>query len=134
MLKKGVAISPLLGDDWRSTYFRLKRVLKGEEFQHWFRTFSVDGKAPEIGDIWRSLEHAETLKSIANTEAKSFYQGEIAEKIAAFSREYDGFELSDLAEFTPEWVEPISVNYRGHDVWELPPNTQGIVALQALKY
>src|SRR5690625_7906365 len=83
--------------------------------------------------MWSTKAHTETLRSIAETDAKDFYQGDIAKKIVEFSNETGGYlSLEDFAEHRSEWVEPISVNYRGYDVWELPPNGQGIVALQAL--
>jgi gamma-glutamyltranspeptidase/glutathione hydrolase len=85
------------------------------------------------GEIVRLPHHATTLAEIARTKARSFYEGHLAEQIDAFSREHGGFlRLSDLAAFAPEWVQPISVNYRGYDVFEIPPNGQGIVALMAL--
>ena len=74
-----------------------------------------------------------TLQSIAETNAESFYKGHIADEIDAFSKKYNGFlSKEDLADFAPEWVKPISVNYKGYDVWEIPPNGQGLVALLAL--
>ena len=74
-----------------------------------------------------------TLREIAETKAESFYRGKLAEKIDQFFKEHDGFlSKEDLASYEAEWVKPISVNYRGYDVWEIPPNTQGIVALMAL--
>jgi gamma-glutamyltranspeptidase / glutathione hydrolase len=86
-----------------------------------------------VGEIWRSPGHAQTLKSIAETKAESFYRGEIADKIHEFSKKYGGYiSKEDLSEYYPEWVDPISVNYRGYDVWELPPNGQGMIALMAL--
>src|SRR5690606_25763270 len=64
---------------------------------------------------------------------EAFCRGELAERIAAFARRHGGFlDLEDLASFRPEWVQPLHVRYRGYDVWELPPNGQGLVALMAL--
>ena len=131
--EKGYPISPMLGRMWEKEFKKLKQNLKGEEFRHWFDTFAPNGRSPKIGEIWKSSDHAKTLQSIAETEAKSFYQGEIADKIDAFSKRYDGFlTKEDLVEFKPEWVEPISVSYRGYDVWEIPPNGQGLITLLAL--
>ncbi|MBW7460290.1 gamma-glutamyltransferase, partial [Paenibacillus sepulcri] len=96
-------------------------------------TFAPDGRAPDAGEIWRSPDHARTLRSIAETRAESFYRGELAEQIDAFFRKHGGFlSKEDLAQYRPEWVDPISVNYRGYDIWEIPPNGQGLVALIAL--
>jgi gamma-glutamyltranspeptidase/glutathione hydrolase len=108
-------------------------VLKGEEFKHWFATFAPDGRPPRVGEVWRSPNHAATLRSIAESGAESFYRGELADRIVRFSDDYGGYlKEEDLAGFRSAWVEPIHINYRGYDVWELPPNGQGLVALMAL--
>ncbi|MDQ0218395.1 gamma-glutamyltransferase family protein [Peribacillus cavernae] len=131
--EKGYPLTPILGKNWENAYRRYKQVLTADEFQHWFETFAPDGRAPKVGEIWRSQGHADTLRLIAETNAEGFYRGEIADKIAAFSEKYNGFlSKEDLAGFKAEWVDPISVNYRGYDVWEIPPNGQGLVALLAL--
>ena len=130
---EGYPVSPILGKYWSFAYNRFKEIFKEEQFQHWFETFAPNGRAPKIGEVWRSEGHAESLREIGETNAESFYRGSIAEKIDAFSKKYDGFiSKEDLAAYHPEWVEPIGVNYRGYDVWEIPPNGQGIVALMAL--
>ncbi|WNF36724.1 gamma-glutamyltransferase [Bacillaceae bacterium IKA-2] len=131
--ENGYPLSPILSFYWERAYEVFKKQLKGDEFKHWFETFTPDGRAPKVGEIWKSPGHANTLKLIAETKGKAFYEGELAEKIAAFSKKYDGFiRKEDLAAFKPEWVEPIKVSYRGYDVWEIPPNGQGLVALLAL--
>ncbi|MCL6594091.1 MAG: gamma-glutamyltransferase, partial [Alicyclobacillus sp.] len=85
------------------------------------------------GEVWRAPGHARTLELIGVSGAEAFYRGELAAAIAAFARATGGFlDEADLAAFTPEWVQPLHVSYRGHEVWELPPNGQGVVALQAL--
>ncbi|MGM0603695.1 MAG: gamma-glutamyltransferase [Bacillota bacterium] len=131
--EEGYPISPALGYFWKRAYEKYTEMLDGEEFENWFKTFAPEGRPPEIGEIWSSKEHAETLRSIAESGAESFYRGDLAEKIDAFSRKYDGFiRKEDLAAYYPEWVDPINVNYRGYDIWEIPPNGQGLVALMAL--
>lgn len=131
--ENGFPISPILGKYWSSAYNRFKEELTADEFKHWFEVFAPNGRAPKIGEVWRSPNHAATLRSIATTNAESFYRGDLAEKIDEFSKQYNGFiTKEDLAAYYPEWVEPISVNYRGYDVWEIPPNGQGMVALMAL--
>ncbi|WP_077216157.1 gamma-glutamyltransferase family protein [Bacillus kwashiorkori] len=131
--REGYPISPILGKYWEIAYHRFKTSLTTEEFQPWFDTFIPNGKLPKIGEIWRSEAHATTLEKIAESAGESFYRGELAEKIDCFFRKHGGFlRKEDLEQFQPEWVDPISVNYRGYDVWELPPNGQGIVALMAL--
>lgn len=129
----GYPISPILGQFWKKAYYAYKDRLKGPEFEHWFETFAPHGRAPEIGEMWASPGHAATLASIAETNAESFYRGELAEAIIRFSEQTGGcLAAEDLASYQPEWVDPIKVNYRGYDVWEIPPNGQGLVALQAL--
>lgn len=130
----GFPVSPVTCRSWRKTLNMYKSAWAGEEFSEWFNTFSPEGRAPEPGELWKSSGHADTLEQIADTSARSFYEGETAEKIDAASRAYGGcIRYEDLAGFSPEWVNPISVNYRGYDVWELPPNGQGLVALMALQ-
>lgn len=85
------------------------------------------------GDFFKNPHLANTLEIISKTKRKSFYEGEIAKVMASFVREEGGFLSSnDLSSYHAEWVEPVSTNYRGYDVWELPPNGQGIAALQIL--
>lgn len=131
--EEGYPVSPTLSRYWRKAFLQFSDELEGDEFKPWFDTFAPNGYAPSVGEVWKSQGHADTLRSIAETEGESFYRGEIAEKIAAFARETGGFITEeDLAAYKAEWVDPISINYRGYDVWEIPPNGQGIVALQAL--
>lgn len=131
--EEGYPISPTLGFYWESAFNRFNQTFNEDIFKHWFDTFAPKGRAPKIGEIWSSKGHADTLREIAETKAESFYRGKLAEKIEQFFKEHDGFlTKEDLASYEAEWVKPISVNYRGYDVWEIPPNTQGIVALMAL--
>ncbi len=131
--KEGYPVSPVLGKYWKRAYKKYRERLKGEEFKAWFETFAPEGRAPEIGEIWSSEDHATTLLSIAGSNGESFYRGELAEKIDRFSRKHGGFlRAEDLTDYSPVWVEPVSVNYRGYNVWEIPPNGQGIVTLMAL--
>ncbi|TLS36093.1 gamma-glutamyltransferase family protein [Pseudalkalibacillus caeni] len=131
--ENGYPVSPILGKFWKLAYKKFKGILTEEEFTHWFETFAPGGNPPEIGEVWKSPGHASTLKEIAETNAESFYRGELANKISSFSKEYNGFiSKEDLENFQPEWVDPINVKYRGYDVWEIPPNGQGLVALMAL--
>ena len=130
---EGYALTPNVAKLWAAAYKTFKANFKGEEFNNWFETFAPDGRAPKLGEVWKSQDHAKTLKLIAETNAEAFYKGELADKIDEFSKKYKGYiTKEDLAEFKCEWVEPISVNYRGYDVWEIPPNGHGIVALMAL--
>ncbi len=98
------------------------------------KTFLTNGRAPKHGETFYNLPLAATLEKIARGGRDAFYRGEIARSIDKFMRGVDGFlRHEDLAEHRSEWVEPVSIQYRGYDVWELPPNGQGIVALQMLQ-
>ncbi|WP_432663027.1 gamma-glutamyltransferase [Wukongibacter baidiensis] len=131
--REGYPISPYVKKAWDRAYEIYKKELKGDEFKPWFETFARDGRTPEMGEIWSSPDHADTLTSIAETNAESFYHGRIADRIDDFFKKHGGYlRKEDLEDFRPEWVEPIKVNYRGYDVWEIPPNGQGLVALIAL--
>ena len=90
-------------------------------------------RAPRTGETWRNPNLADTLEKIAEGGRDAFYKGDIARTIDAYFKANDGFlSYDDLAAHEGEWVEPVSTNYRGYDVWELPPNGQGIAALQIL--
>ncbi len=96
-------------------------------------TYTSDGIAPEKGDVFRNPYLANTYKKIASKGRDGFYKGEVARTIGDFIKEQGGFlSEKDLAAHKSEWVDPVAVNYRGFDVWELPPNGQGIAALQML--
>ncbi|WP_078381884.1 gamma-glutamyltransferase family protein [Sutcliffiella halmapala] len=131
--EEGYPLTPILGRFWKRAYDKFKEDFKTAEFDAWFETFAPKERAPEIGEVWKSPGHAATLRSIGKTKARSFYEGELADKIDEFMKKHNGFlSKSDLSSYQPEWVQPISTNYRGYDVWEIPPNGQGMVALMAL--
>jgi gamma-glutamyltranspeptidase/glutathione hydrolase len=95
--------------------------------------FTIDGRAPRTGELWKNPYLADTLEKIARGGREAFYEGEIARTIDAYFKANDGFlSYEDMAAHRGEWVEPVGTNYRGYDVWELPPNGQGIAALQML--
>jgi len=129
----GYPLSPILSKFWGKAYRSYKNNLSKDQFARWCEVFAPLGRAPRVGEIWSSTGHADTLKAIAETQAESFYRGSIADKMDQLSRRNDGFiRKEDLAGFQPEWVEPISVDYHGYKVWEIPPNGQGLIALMAL--
>lgn len=130
---EGYPVSPTVAAAWNRAFRLYSSLLKGEEYKYWFETFAGHGRPPEPGETWRSAAHAYTLEKIAVTKAEDFYRGELAERIDNFSKKYAGYlRKEDLSEYYPEWVEPIKINYRGYDVWEIPPNGHGMVALMAL--
>ncbi len=131
--REGFPVSPVTAFYWKKAWEKYSKELKGKEFSSWFEVFTPRGRPPKAGEIWKSPFHADTLEKIAETSARSFYEGDLADKIDAASRNSGGFlRKEDLASYRAEWVNPISINYRGYDVWEIPPNGQGLVALMAL--
>lgn len=97
------------------------------------RVYLPNGKIPEIGEIFRNPDLAKALRLIAQQGADAFYRGEIAQAVLATSKALGGtMAAGDLAEFAPEWVDPISIKYRDWTVYELPPNGQGMAALEML--
>jgi gamma-glutamyltranspeptidase / glutathione hydrolase len=96
-------------------------------------TYMPNGHTPRKGEIFKNPYLASTLEKIAKKGADGFYKGEVARTIADFVQQQEGYiSYEDLAEHEAEWVKPYSINYRGYDVYELPPNGQGIAALQML--
>lgn len=105
----------------------------GSKFPNVLNTYTVNGKVPSKGTIFKNPYLASTYSKIAKGGRDAFYKGEIAKIITDFIQEQGGFlSYNDLATHRSEWVQPVSTNYRGYDVWELPPNGQGIAALQML--
>ena len=107
------------------------RILK--QYPGFADIYMPGGKTPAKGEIFRNPKLASTLEIIARDGRDAFYKGEIARKIDTYMKQNGGFlSYKDLARHRSEWVEPVSVSYRGYEVWELPPNGQGIAVLQML--
>lgn len=123
----GFPVSELIAYYWgRSVPFLSK-------YPGFTETYTINGKAPAKGDIFKNPFLANTLKTIAQQGRDAFYKGDIAKTIVAYMKEQGGFlSYEDLTSHTSTWIDPVSTNYRGYDVWELPPNGQGIAALQIL--
>ncbi|MEM0995133.1 MAG: gamma-glutamyltransferase, partial [Bacteroidota bacterium] len=103
------------------------------KYKNFKETYMPNGSTPKKGEIFKNPNLANTLRTIANEGRDAFYKGEIAAAMVKYMKEQGGFlSMKDLAEHTSTWVDPVSTNYRGYDVWELPPNGQGIAALQML--
>ncbi len=131
--EKGYPVSPTAFFHWRWGVEEIHRKLDGEEFRGFRDVFAPNGAVPQIGEMWRNPDLAQTLRKIAETGGEALYRGEIGQKIVEFSGQTGGFlTAEDLAQHSSTWVTPISTNYRGYDVWELPPNGQGLAALIAL--
>ena len=130
--REGFPVSPSVAYAWQQATELFRKELREAHFQSWFNTFALK-RAPLAGEVWRSDAHARTLQSIAEDGAASFYRGALAEQTAAFIQGSGGhLSVADLAAYQVDWVDPISVNYRGFDVWEIPPNGHGLVSLVAL--
>jgi gamma-glutamyltranspeptidase/glutathione hydrolase len=127
LAEKGIAVPETDAENWK-TY--------GPPFAQspgFARVFLPGGKAPAAGEIFRNPELAGTLRRIGEHGRDGFYKGATAEAILKLSREQHGFlAADDLADYQPEWVEPVSTTYHGWTVWEMPPNGQGIAALSML--
>ena len=125
--RDGFPVSQLISYYWQ----RSVPILS--EFPGFLTQFTDDGNAPQEGDIWRNPFLAGTLERIASGGRDAFYRGDIAKTMANYVQENGGFlSYDDLESHSGNWIDPVSINYRGYDVWELPPNGQGIAALQIL--
>ncbi|WP_154223013.1 gamma-glutamyltransferase [Marinicella rhabdoformis] len=125
--EQGFPVSQLIAYYWnRSTPLLSK-------YPGFIEQFTNNGEAPAHGEIWKNPYLANTLKTIAKEGRDAFYKGKVAKTIAEYIQQQGGFlSVEDLADHRGNWVDPVSTNYRGYDVWELPPNGQGIAALQIL--
>ncbi|MCX7553345.1 gamma-glutamyltransferase [Marinicella sp. S1101] len=124
---KGFPVSQLIAYYWNRSVPILSK------WPGFTEQFTTDGQAPKEGEVWKNPHLAKTLKAIAAGGREAFYEGEMARTIADYMQSNGGFlSYEDLASHRGEWIDPVSSNYRGYDVWELPPNGQGIAALQIL--
>lgn len=125
--REGFPVSELIAYYWERNTAALA------QFPNVREVYAPGGRTPRKGELFRNPQLATTLEKIAAGGRDAFYKGEIAGVIADFMARQGGFlDRDDLAAHQSEWVEPISTNYRGYDVWELPPNGQGLAALQML--
>ena len=125
--REGFPVTELIAYYWQRSVPILRK------YPNFEKIFTINGRAPRKGEIFRNPYLANTLEKIARGGRDVFYKGEIARTIADYMKRNGGFlSYEDLASHKSEWVEPVSTNYRGYDVWELPPNGQGIAALQML--
>jgi len=125
--EQGYAVSPVIAHNWHKSEELLAQTPEASA------AYLVGGKAPPAGSIHRQPDLASSLRRIASEGRDGFYLGDIAEEIVRYSDSRDGLmTLDDLADHRSEWVEPISSNYRGYEVFEVPPNGQGITTLMAL--
>ena len=132
--ENGFPVSPNISRLWEEAWGIYSKYRDRPEFAGWFETFAPKNTWLRPGEMFRNPDIAKSLRLIAKTKGEAFYRGELAEKMDAFFKKHNGFlTAEDLAAYKPEWVDPISVNYHGYDVWELPPNGHGITVLMALQ-
>ena len=125
--EKGYVVSPVIAHNWKSHEPLLSQTAEASA------AYLVDAKAPVAGTVHRQPDLARSLRLIAEQGRDVFYQGEISEEIVRFSQTHEGlFSLEDFARHRSEWVDPISTDYRGYRVYQIPPNGQGITTLMAL--
>lgn len=125
--KEGFPVSELIALSWQESAAALSRQPEAA------KTYLIDGRGPRRGEIFRNPYLARSYELIAEQGRSAFYQGEIAHAIVTFSEENGGyFSLKDFLDHQSEWVEPVSTSYRGYEIWELPPNGQGIAVLEML--
>jgi gamma-glutamyltranspeptidase/glutathione hydrolase len=123
----GYAVPEIVASYWKDSAEWISKDAEGR------RVYLPDGKPPVVGQVFQNHDLAKALQLLAQNGADGFYKGEIARAILSTSRSLGGtMSADDLAEFSPEWVEPISTTYRGWTVYELPPNGQGMAALEML--
>lgn len=132
--REGFPVSVTVAKAWKRAAQNYKKQEKNyKELGSWFRTFTKDGRTPEPFEIWTLPDHAKTLEEIGQTNAQAFYQGELASKISKQSEAEGGYlRKADLESHQALFVDPISINYKGYDIYELPPSNQGLVALMGL--
>ncbi len=133
--KEGFCIPVNVHKQWKAEVTRIGNAAKKnpDVFGPWVAYFTKDGKMFDVGETFVNPDYAKTLESLAATDCESYYRGEIMEKIVDFSKKTGGyFEASDFESYKAQWVEPISVDYKGYTVCEMPPNGHGITALMAL--
>ncbi len=126
--EEGFPVTQLIAHYWGISVRRLG------EYPGFLKTFTIDGgRAPREGEIFRNPALGSTYRILAEAGRDAFYRGDLAKQIGAFIAEHGGYlSAEDFATHHSEWVEPVSTDYRGHRVWQLPPNGQGIAVLQIL--
>ncbi|MGH9520463.1 MAG: gamma-glutamyltransferase family protein, partial [Terriglobales bacterium] len=125
--ENGYPVTEWISGQWKAQQKKLAADVNGRQ------VFLLDGQTPAVGQVFRNPAYAAALQLVADQGPAAFYDGAIAQAILATSKRLGGvMTASDLADFRPQWVTPISTDYRGWSVYELPPNTQGFGALEML--
>ena len=128
--ERGFPVSPVIAGQWQWAVAEISGTVPGG----FDDVYAPGGRPPAAGDIFTNKELAHSYRQVAAAGNKAFYEGELADRITGFMKENGGYiDLGDLESHRSDWVAPVSVNYRGYDVFELPPPGQGIAALQMLQ-
>lgn len=134
--REGVPVAVNVDSQWKQDAARIAKAKEADPAPHayWWESFmKPDGSPYRAGDLFRWEEYARTMEELADDGCESFYRGALMEKMVAFSRETGGyFAEEDFRSYHPEWVEPITADYKGYTVCEIPPNGHGITVLMAL--
>ncbi|MBP7334580.1 gamma-glutamyltransferase [Niveispirillum sp.] len=130
----GFPLSPFIAKGWAANFRRFDQMGGViEELDNARKTYLIDGKAPVAGQVFRNPDLAKSLAIVAKGGHDAYYKGPIAKTIDAYMKRIGGpLRYEDFADFKAQWVEPISTNYRGYDIWQIPPNGQGLATLQML--
>ncbi len=132
--RDGYPVTQYIAALWTANMNGLATSSEVEEFENAQKTFLINGKPPVQGQVFKNPDLAKTYQQIAQGGRDAFYKGPIAKTIDGYFRRIGGdLRLEDFAAHRGEWVDPISVKYRGYDVYELPPNDQGLTVLEMLK-
>ncbi len=133
--REGVPVPVNVAKQWRKDMRRIEGAMKNNPNPHryWWERFTKHGASYEAGDLFCWEEYTQTLEELARTNCESYYRGALMEKIVSFSQETGGyFAREDFENYHPLWVEPITTDYKGYTVCEIPPNGHGITVLMAL--
>ena len=134
--RNGCPVAVNVHPQWETDSRRIAKAMETDPAPHayWWKSFmKADGTPYQAGDIFRWEEYAQTLEELAATGCESYYRGVLMEKIVAFSKQTGGFfREEDFTSYHPQWVEPISTDYKGYTVCEIPPNGHGLTVLMAL--
>lgn len=130
--EEGFAVTPQIAKLWGESVDKYRKSNRSE-FDEFFKTFTINGRAPKAGEVFKCPDMAETLREIRDSKGESFYKGNLGQKITKEVERLGGFlSLKDLKNYEARYVKPISTNYRGIDIWEIPPNGHGISVLMTL--
>lgn len=134
--REGMAVPVTVAHQWRQDSARILAAMEENPAPHmpWWSAFMrPDGTPYEAGDLFQWENYATTLEELAKTDCESYYRGDLMKKIVEFSKETGGFFCEDdFKNYHPQWVEPITCDYKGYTVCEIPPNGHGLTALMAL--